>query len=63
MGMISGLVCSPCTNTALPRGLIYVAQSGDPGFGGAAPSCPVAGMGLLLLLLGTSGALPPQAGA
>ena len=36
MGMISGLVCSPCTTAPLSGAHIYVAQSGDLWLGGAA---------------------------
>ncbi|MDM5055715.1 protein-disulfide reductase DsbD [Aeromonas dhakensis] len=64
MGMISGLVCSPCTTAPLSGALIYVAQSGDLWLGGAALYALSLGMGLPLLLLGTSGGkLLPKAGA
>ena len=64
MGMISGLVCSPCTTAPLSGALIYVAQSGDLWLGGAALYALARGMGLPLLLLGTSGGkLLPRAGA
>lgn len=64
MGMISGLVCSPCTTAPLSGALIYVAQSGDLWVGGAALYALSLGMGLPLLLLGTSGGkLLPKAGA
>ncbi|WP_421205959.1 protein-disulfide reductase DsbD [Aeromonas sp. 601027] len=64
MGMISGLVCSPCTTAPLSGALIYVAQSGDLWLGGAALYSLSLGMGLPLLLLGTSGGkLLPKAGA
>ncbi|WP_447780003.1 protein-disulfide reductase DsbD [Aeromonas veronii] len=64
MGMISGLVCSPCTTAPLSGALIYVAQSGDLWLGGAALYTLSLGMGLPLLLLGTSGGkLLPKAGA
>ena len=64
MGMISGLVCSPCTTAPLSGALIYVAQSGDLWLGGAALYALSLGMGLPLLLLGTSGGkLLPRAGA
>jgi thiol:disulfide interchange protein DsbD len=62
--MISGLVCSPCTTAPLSGALIYVAQSGDLWLGGAALYALSLGMGLPLLLLGTSGGkLLPRAGA
>lgn len=64
MGMISGLVCSPCTTAPLSGALIYVAQSGDLWLGSAALYALSLGMGLPLLLLGTSGGkLLPKAGA
>lgn len=64
MGAISGLVCSPCTTAPLSGALIYVAQSGDLWLGGAALYALSLGMGLPLLLLGTSGGkLLPRAGA
>ena len=64
MGLISGLVCSPCTTAPLSGALIYVAQSGDLWLGGAALYALSLGMGLPLLLLGTSGGkLLPKAGA
>ncbi len=64
MGLISGLVASPCTTAPLSGALIYVAQSGDVLLGGAALYALSMGMGLPLLMLGTSGGkLLPRAGA
>ncbi|SHH96988.1 protein-disulfide reductase DsbD [Ferrimonas marina] len=64
MGLISGLVASPCTTAPLTGVLLYVAQSGDLVLGGAALYALSMGMGLPLLLLGTSGGkLLPRAGA
>ena len=64
MGLISGLVASPCTTAPLSGALIYVAQSGDLVLGGLALYALSMGMGLPLLLLGTSGGkLLPKAGA
>ena len=64
MGMISGLVASPCTTAPLTGALLYVAQSGDLLLGGLALYALSLGMGLPLLLLGTSGGkLLPKAGA
>ena len=64
MGMISGLVASPCTTAPLTGALLYVAQSGDLLLGGLALYALSLGMGLPLLLLGTSGGkLLPRAGA
>ncbi|WP_341503327.1 protein-disulfide reductase DsbD [Gallaecimonas sp. GXIMD4217] len=64
MGVISGLVASPCTTAPLTGALLYVAQSGDMVLGGLALYALSMGMGLPLLLLGTSGGkLLPRAGA
>ncbi|WP_035414986.1 protein-disulfide reductase DsbD [Ferrimonas kyonanensis] len=64
MGLISGLVASPCTTAPLSGALIYVAQSGDLMLGGLALYALSMGMGAPLLLLGTSGGkLLPKAGA
>ncbi|WP_028115786.1 protein-disulfide reductase DsbD [Ferrimonas senticii] len=64
MGLISGLVASPCTTAPLSGVLIYVAQSGDLVVGGSALYALSLGMGLPLLLIGTSGGkLLPRAGA
>jgi len=64
MGVISGLVASPCTTAPLSGALLYVAQTGDLLLGGAALYALALGMGLPLLLLGTSGGkLLPKAGS
>ncbi|MDO6686787.1 MULTISPECIES: protein-disulfide reductase DsbD [unclassified Agarivorans] len=64
MGMISGLVASPCTAAPLSGVLIYVAQSGDIGLGALTLYSLSLGMGLPLLILGaSSGRLLPKAGA
>ncbi|WP_372872973.1 protein-disulfide reductase DsbD [Shewanella sp.] len=64
MGVISGLVASPCTTAPLSGALVYVAQSGDLLMGFAALYVLSMGMGLPLLLMGTSGGkLLPKAGA
>ncbi|WP_427978183.1 protein-disulfide reductase DsbD [Agarivorans sp.] len=63
MGMISGLVASPCTAAPLSGVLIYVAQSGDLALGGLTLYSLSLGMGLPLLILGASGGkLLPKAG-
>ena len=63
MGALSGLVASPCTTAPLTGVLLYVAQSGDLVFGGLALYILSLGMGLPLLVLGTSGGkLLPKAG-
>lgn len=64
MGVLSGLIASPCTTAPLSAALLYVAQSGDYFVGGITLYVLSLGMGLPLLLLGTSGGkLLPKAGA
>jgi thiol:disulfide interchange protein DsbD len=64
MGVISGLVASPCTTAPLSGALIYVAQSGDLLQGFLALYVLSMGMGVPLLVLGTSGGkILPRAGA
>ncbi|WP_432460215.1 protein-disulfide reductase DsbD [Agarivorans sp. QJM3NY_25] len=64
MGMISGLVASPCTAAPLSGVLIYVAQTGDLALGALILYSLSLGMGLPLLLLGaSSGKLLPKVGA
>ncbi|TLU67081.1 protein-disulfide reductase DsbD [Thalassotalea litorea] len=63
MGAISGLVASPCTTAPLTGILIYIAQSGDIVLGATALYVLSMGMGLPLLVLGSSGGkLLPKAG-
>lgn len=64
MGIISGLVASPCTTAPLSGVLIYVAQSGDLFLGGITLYALSLGMGIPLMLMGISGGkLLPKAGA
>ncbi|MCH1926089.1 protein-disulfide reductase DsbD [Shewanella sp. C32] len=64
MGVLSGLVASPCTTAPLSAVLVYVAQSGDLLQGFVTLYVLSMGMGLPLLLIGTSGGkLLPRAGA
>jgi thiol:disulfide interchange protein DsbD len=64
MGALSGLIASPCTTAPLSAALLYVAQSGDLVLGALTLYILSLGMGLPLLLLGTSGGkLLPKAGA
>lgn len=51
MGMIAGLVASPCTSAPLSGALLYVAQSGDLLTGGLALYLLALGMGLPLVLI------------
>ena len=63
MGVLSGLIASPCTTAPLSAALLYVAQSGDYLVGGLTLYVLSLGMGIPLLLLGTSGGkLLPKAG-
>ena len=64
MGVLSGLIASPCTTAPLSATLLFVAQSGDYLIGGLTLYVLSLGMGLPLLLLGTSGGkLLPKAGS
>ncbi|QYJ85745.1 protein-disulfide reductase DsbD [Shewanella mesophila] len=64
MGIISGLVASPCTTAPLSGALVYVAQTGDLVQGFLALYVLSMGMGLPLLIIGSSGGkLLPRAGA
>jgi len=55
MGLLSGLVASPCTTAPLTAVLLYIAQTGDLGYGALVLYVLSLGMGLPLLLLGSSG--------
>lgn len=64
MGLLSGLVASPCTTAPLTAALLYVAQSGDLTLGALTLYILSMGMGLPLLILGsTGGKFLPKAGA
>ena len=63
MGVISGLVASPCTTAPLTGILLYIAQSGDLLLGFSALYALSLGMGIPLILFGiTGGKLLPKAG-
>jgi len=63
MGAISGLVASPCTTAPLTGALLYISQSGDIWLGASALYALSIGMGVPLLILGSSGGkLLPKAG-
>lgn len=51
MGIIAGLVASPCTSAPLSGALLYVAQSGNLLIGGLALYLLALGMGLPLILI------------
>ena len=63
MGMISGLVASPCTTAPLTGILLFIAQSGDLLLGFVSLYALSIGMGIPLILFGmTGGKLLPKAG-
>ena len=63
MGLLSALIVGPCVAAPLAGALIYIAQSGDAGLGGLALFSMAMGMGVPLLVVGTSaGRLLPRAG-
>ena len=63
MGSISSLVVSPCVSAPLAGALIYISSTGDALLGGGALLALGLGMGLPLLIIGSSGGhLLPRAG-
>lgn len=64
MGALSALIVGPCVAAPLAGALLYISQTRDVILGGSALFVMALGMGVPLLLLGTSaGALLPKAGA
>ncbi|GJM11349.1 MAG: thiol:disulfide interchange protein DsbD [Lysobacteraceae bacterium] len=64
MGLLSALIVGPCVAPPLMGALIYIGQTGDAVLGGLALFALSMGMGVPLLLFGTSaGKWLPQAGA
>ena len=64
MGFLSALIVGPCITAPLVAALIYIGQTGDALLGGSALFALSMGMGLPLLIIGTSaGKLLPKAGA
>lgn len=64
MGAVSSLVVSPCVSAPLAGALIYISSTGDAVLGGSALLALGLGMGLPLLIIGSSGGhLLPRAGA
>ncbi|RUO63499.1 protein-disulfide reductase DsbD [Pseudidiomarina insulisalsae] len=64
MGVLSGLIASPCTTAPLSGVLLFIAQSGDLTVGASVLYALSLGMGLPLILFGTTGGkLLPKAGA
>jgi len=63
MGVLSALIVGPCVTAPLVAALIVIGQTGDPMRGGLALFALSMGMGVPLLLIGTSlGKLLPRAG-
>lgn len=63
MGALSSLIVGPCVAAPLAGALIFIGQTGDAILGGSALFALGLGMGVPLLLLGTSaGKLLPKAG-
>jgi thiol:disulfide interchange protein DsbD len=64
MGLLSALIIGPCVAPPLAGALIYIGQTGDALLGGTALFAMSMGMGLPLLIIGTSaGRLLPRAGS
>ena len=64
MGVLSALIVGPCMAAPLAGALLYISETGDPLLGGAALFSMSLGMGVPLLVVGTSaGSLLPKAGA
>ncbi len=63
MGVFSSLIVGPCVAAPLAAALMYIGQSGDVILGGSALFVMGFGMGIPLLIIGTSaGSLLPKAG-
>ena len=64
MGALSALICGPCITAPLVAALIFIGESGSAFRGGLALFALGLGMGVPLLIIGTSaGRLVPKAGA
>ncbi|MGY8868136.1 MAG: protein-disulfide reductase DsbD, partial [Methylophagaceae bacterium] len=64
MGLLSGLIVGPCLAPPLAGALVFIGQQGDPLLGASALFSLSMGMGIPLLVIGTSaGSLLPKAGA
>jgi thiol:disulfide interchange protein DsbD len=63
MGLLSALICGPCITAPLVAVLVFIGQSGSAARGGLALFAIGLGMGVPLLIIGTSaGKLLPKAG-
>jgi thiol:disulfide interchange protein DsbD len=64
MGALSALIVGPCVAAPLAGALLYISQTGDAVFGGAALFVMALGMGVPLIVVGLSaGTLLPKTGA
>jgi thiol:disulfide interchange protein DsbD len=64
MGALSAVIMSPCVAAPMAGALLYIGQTHDAVLGGVALFSMALGMGVPLLMIGTSaGALLPRAGA
>lgn len=64
MGVLSAIIVGPCIAPPLAGALLYISQTGDAVLGGFALFAMGLGMGVPLLVIGTSeGKLMPRAGA
>ncbi|MCB1735244.1 MAG: protein-disulfide reductase DsbD [Gammaproteobacteria bacterium] len=64
MGLLSALIVGPCVAPPLAGALIYISQTGDAVLGGMALFALSMGMGVPLIVIGTSaGKLLPRAGS
>jgi thiol:disulfide interchange protein DsbD len=64
MGLLSALIVGPCITAPLVAALLVIGQTGDPVLGGSALFAMSMGMGVPLLVVGTSaGKFLPRAGA
>ncbi len=64
MGALSAIIVSPCVSAPMGAAVAYVAKTHDPVLGGSAFYFMGLGMGVLLLVIGTSaGTWLPKAGA
>jgi thiol:disulfide interchange protein DsbD len=64
MGLLSAVIVSPCVTAPLAGALLYISRTNEVWLGGSALFALALGMGVPLLIIGTSaGALLPKAGA
>ncbi len=64
MGVLSAIIVGPCVAAPLAGALLYIGQTGDVVIGGTALFAMAIGMGIPLLVIGTTaGSLLPKSGA